>query len=419
MSYQQLKTIKFGNINNYNLEMNKRLNNIVKVDIPLEITGFLREEKVLSEKNNLFYLPTKEISFLIEELFLKSKMILNLSDSLPSIIQQSILIDNLITEIKSTNEIEGIYSTRKEIQFAIDSVLSNSVEKAKFNGISKLYLECEQEKYSSITTPENIREIYDELFENELSNDLKPDGILFRKEKVYVNKGGKHVHEGVSNPNNSEPIIIEYLNDLIAFMKSHEVPPIEKCLISHYYLEYIHPFYDGNGRLGRFIVCSYLSRKLDKLSAISFSTSINKKKTTYGKAFSDVSHPSNKGEITFFLIDMLKLILDGQQTIIEEMQEGVQNLSIIEENLESLDITQCEKVVLFLLAQEFLFSKYYKLQDRQIKDLLSKDFSKKSVSISFNNLRNKNYIVQSKKRPSIHTISKQLLEHLLNNNLIE
>ncbi|WP_254557063.1 Fic family protein, partial [Salmonella enterica] len=64
------------------------------------------------------------------------------------------------------------------------------------------------------------------------------------------------------------------LEDLVKFMNRDDIPTYEKAFISHFYFENTHPFYDGNGRTGRFILCSYLARKLDYLSAVGVSVAI-------------------------------------------------------------------------------------------------------------------------------------------------
>lgn len=72
-----------------------------------------------------------------------------------------------------------------------------------------------------------------------------PDGDLFRRTPEEIIDGDKTIHEGDEN----EKEIINDLQSLLEEMNGHYLPSIEKCFIA----QYIHPFYDGNGRTGRFI----------------------------------------------------------------------------------------------------------------------------------------------------------------------
>ncbi|WP_438840341.1 Fic family protein [Enterococcus sp. AZ050] len=170
-----------------------------------------------------------------------------------------------------------------------------------------------------------------------------------------MEKNGKRVHQGIGNSKNAEVYIISELEKLVKFMNKHDVPSLEKC-VSHYYLEYIHPFYDGNGRLGRFIACSYLSRKLDFLSAISFSSSIKKQKGVYGTAFSEASNPRNHGELTIFIIEMFGLLVKGQENIIDNLRVGKSSFDAIASYLDTLSLNELQSSILFVLSQDYLFS---------------------------------------------------------------
>lgn len=402
MVYKYLRVLSYDDQEAYKKEVDNRTSNPLKRTTPFFITPYNRQEKVYGLNYNLFYLPINKLSKAKDELFYNSREIVELLNSLPPIAQQKVFISNLIEEIQSTNDIEGVRSSRKEIGEAIHSILEKEESSKRFQGIVNLYMKFQDSEYSSIKKIEDIRSIYDELLDGEIKEEDIPDGEIFRKEPVYVKKNDKNVHEGVK----SEEKIIESLNTLISFMNDHTIPDLEKCMASHYFLEYVHPFYDGNGRLGRFIACSYLSRKLDPLSAISFSTSIKKQKGNYGVAFSEVSNPRNHGELTLFVITMFDFLKEGQLSIIDNLKAGKASLHEIHSILEEEKLTELEFTLMFILTQEFLFSSIEdKLKDMDFTEILNGKYSRRTINTSLKALRDRDYLKQISKKPSVHEFS--------------
>jgi Fic family protein len=76
----------------------------------------------------------------------------------------------------------------------------------------------------------------------------------------------------------------ELMSDLEKFLHSdaHFVPPLIKIAIAHYQFETIHPFLDGNGRLGRLMISLYLaSERLLVKPALYLSDYFERNKTAY------------------------------------------------------------------------------------------------------------------------------------------
>ena len=84
---------------------------------------------------------------------------------------------------------------------------------------------------------------------------------------------------------------------------------------------YIHPFYDGNGRLGRFILSYCLSELLEPLLSYRISETIKENITAYYKAFTVCSNPHNLGDLTPFLIMMLRMIHTALKDLEESLHE--------------------------------------------------------------------------------------------------
>ena len=105
----------------------------------------------------------------------------------------------------------------------------------------------------SFKTCEDIRVFYDAFAHKEVTaNDPthKLDGNLFRQDSVDITSAsGKILQPGVQ----PEKKIIELLNVTLEILHDPDMPLLARVAIFHYLFEYIHPFYDGNGRTARFI----------------------------------------------------------------------------------------------------------------------------------------------------------------------
>lgn len=177
--------------------------------------------------------------------------------------------------------------------------------------------------------------------------------------------------------------------------------------MAHYFYEYVHPFYDGNGRTGRFIVCSYLSRKLDMMSAITFSATIANNKERYYRAFAEMSERLNRAEATFFIEQMLNIVVMGQEQLIEEIVEGKDRLEKAHELIEQCGLNDLENKVLYVLFQQYIFGSYVdNLSDNEIGDGLNK--SRHVIKNAMDSLESKGYLAIKSKRPKSRVISESL-----------
>lgn len=403
MSYQTLETIKYNNRRGYEKEYLKRIEDYSTIVTDLEIYPFSKLTRDLTKKYPLFVVNNHELNMLQERINTRANEINLLVGKLPSPAKASFIKSILINEIKSTNDIEGVRSTRREIEEALENENSN-VHK-RFSGIVTLYSYLFNEKFKPIENVEEFRQIYDELVANEIDEDNDLDGHLFRSKGVSVYEGENAVHRG--NP--TEESITEDLKKLIKFMNSEQVPFLIKVMLSHYFFEYIHPFYDGNGRTGRYITCKYLSERLDPLTAISFSHMINDKKNKYYSAFTVTSRPSNCGEGTMFVYNMLDIVADGQIKLLENLKGSERLMIKSAKMLESIKgFANDELKTLYYICQSTFFDG--ELTDKELSELL--EIHRNTLREKISTLVNSGYIERVQYRPAKHRLTEKFLDEI-------
>ena len=93
----------------------------------------------------------------------------------------------LIDEITYTNEIEGVISTRKDINSIIEDLRINIKQKNRLESIVNKYKLLMNKVSINLNSSQDVRLLYDELLIREIKEDNInniPDGDIFRKNNV-------------------------------------------------------------------------------------------------------------------------------------------------------------------------------------------------------------------------------------------
>ena len=274
-------------------------------------------------------------------------------------------------EVVFTNAIEGIHSTRRQIKDALESV-SNDASRRRFKELALLYMDIASGKAEEPTTPEGVRAIYDRVMDGELDDAHVPDGRLFRKDGVDVIAGGVNViHRGLE----PEEKIVEAMASMLALAEDEGLPSLYAALASHYLFEYAHPFYDGNGRTGRYLCSLMLDRSLSKPTVLSLSRVILEHRDQYYKAFRSVENPMNKGELTFFVMEMMSLVRKAQLDVIDRLdcarrRQG-ELRELMDDVIERADLKKKqEQGIVFMLMQYETFGMFGDASVEEVADYL-------------------------------------------------
>ena len=392
----------------------KRIENPATFITDLKINPIKRGNKILDKEYNLFYVNLMEHTLLQEIIIKNSNQINLISNELPQIAIKDIIIKILSNELYKTNKIEGIEAVKSEIYTSLKDNKKLNNKSNKLDGIIKKYKDIMEKNFKDTQHIDNLssfRKIYDEMFEDfEKSGNYKLDGKYFRKDTVKVINGlGNTIHIGI----NGEEAIEKNIEDLIQFMNRKDIPFLVKASISHFFFEYIHPFYDGNGRFGRYLLSLYLARKLDILTAFSLSYSISKNLDDYYKSFVEVEDVNNYGEITFFVENILKTIKSGQEMIIELLSDSIMKFNHSMEILKEITkkLSEKENIMLQIYLQNYLFNDFEEITNAELSYIIG-DLTQQTINKYTQELEKKGYLIKIKQRPLTYTLSDEITDKL-------
>lgn len=364
-----------------------------------------------SGKNlTLYFLPTLYTMKLVNKIEKYSSLLRELSILLPEGAKESLYDDIIANELFSTNQIEGIKSSKMEIVQSMKSIRENDHKKPRFYSMLKSYLNILYSDNLLPRTTKDVREIYDNITASEIDEKNKIEGPLFRKESVnVVTSTNRVIHEGVY----PHYLIEQKVQELLNFLnEKSEIVMVIKIAISHYYFGYIHPFYDGNGRTSRFINSLYLNKEYDKLTAISLSRSIDNDKKTYYDMFDMTNKIINKGELNYFIDKFLEFVINGQKLLADELKikktqlEHAKEIITLDENLN--EFNDAYKEILFIMAQIFYFSSEEYTTIQSLKKYVS--ISEKTLRKFLSELIDMGYIEKEGIRPAQYKISEDFID---------
>ena len=383
MEYELLSKIFYKKPTEYESIYDARFNSEASIKLPIKI-----------HENVGFIFNTNEITKLLVKIYKTINKINLLRTHLPNIAINSYIIKSLKDEIALTNEIEGVRSTRKEIEDAIDSIKND--KSARFKGLVDKYFKLISNEIIPLNNCEDIRTIYDALVLPEIEKENLPDGILFRKEPVQVvSATQKEKHRGII----PESKIIESLDLCLDFLKNNDIDSLIKISAFHYLFGYIHPFYYGNGRTSRFISSYLIKNELDVLLALKLSYTVKNNINKYYKAFDVCNDRKNKGDITFFVVTFLELLSQASDDLYTKIADLNDQLNyynnIINTLVNEKVLNDKQAKCIFILCQNRLFDDTY-MNMNTLTELIEK--SDTTTRKILKSLESKNLLVKSRNK---------------------
>jgi Fic family protein len=224
-----------------------------------------------------------------------------LLESSPSLRKQ-----NQIKTIHSSLRIEGNTLTEEQITAILENkrVLGPSKDIKEVQNAIKVYENIDAFQFDSVDSFLDAHRI---LMEGLID---KPG--VFRKEGVGIIKGSQIEHFAPPAKN------VQYLmNDLFKYLKYQDEITLIKSCVFHYEMEFIHPFMDGNGRMGRLWQTVILMSQYPIFQYLPFETLISKSQEEY---YQVLSLCDKSGNSTKFIEYMLSVVND---TLVELIGNSV------------------------------------------------------------------------------------------------
>ena len=304
-----------------------------------------------------FFYYTESLSSILTEMTAAVRDLQDITKVIPPIAVSHFQRACLVEEIQSSNEIEGVRSTRKEINTAMDEQGNASgATKVRLWGIVNKYTKLEKKEKISLRSSAELRQFYDSFILDEVVRGNprnRPDGNIFRKNSVDVWSKTKIIHRGVY----PEEKIIAYMDEALKLLNDENISGLVRVAAFHYLFGYIHPFYDGNGRTSRFISSYYLAKMLHPLVAIRLSITIKKSLRTYYRLFEETNAYGNCGDLTPFIVGFLSLILKSVTRVNAILKGKRKQMLALEQKLRAYPFgDKADYPIYFILLQAALFS---------------------------------------------------------------
>lgn len=242
-------------------------------------------------------------------------------------------------EIISTAKIESIDYSRDSVRSILKGYAPKDDQEIRILGMKKGF-DFIADKSNAITE-ENIYKLYMMAVGDYLEGENKLiAGNKYRHDGVHIQDlAGKVAHIGIKH--NRLPKVMA---ELVAFINENDgINELVKAAIIHFYIAYLHPYFDGNGRMARLIHLWYLVQQgFDNTLFIPFSSYIVKSVKKYYRAYSFIEDNQKLTGV----IDVTPFIIYFAENVYNEFKQNeidVDVFDIFKQALANGEITAKEE----------------------------------------------------------------------------
>lgn len=245
--------------------------------------------------------------------------------ALPQDVAQETITQMLISEAIKTSAIEGEYFSRQDVMSSVKNrlgfnVTPDNIKDKRAQGAGELVVDV-RNSFAEPLTEEKLFEWHRTLLKQ--SRHLTTGAWRTGDEPMQVISGtiGRETVHYEAPPSSKVPEemqrFIQWFNDTAPGGNQEIRNAPVRSAIAHLYFETIHPFEDGNGRIGRAIAEKALSQTIGRPVLLSLSATIEKNKKAYYAALSSTQKAGNEITqwVTYFCETVLQAQLDAKELI--------------------------------------------------------------------------------------------------------
>jgi Fic family protein len=256
---------------------------------------------------------------------------------------------NRIRTIQSTLAIEGNTLSLDQVTAILDGkrVLGQPREIQEVQGAIRAYEALPN------WNPASVQDLLQA--HHYLMADILVDAGKFRKGGVGIHKGDRVVH--VAPPANRVPTLMEDLMDWVSTTDDH---PLIKSCVCHYELEFIHPFLDGNGRMGRLWQTLILGQWNALFYLLPIESLIKDQQDRYYQVLEEADKAASSTLFVEFMLDVIDAVLiQNNQTLQQSSDQAVQPIERLLGVMDDQFWTVLELMDLLSLSHRPTFRKNY------------------------------------------------------------
>jgi len=230
--------------------------------------------------------------------------------------EQRLIVDMITGEAMKTSEIEGEYLNRDSVQSSIRRNFGLDTDNRHIEPAERGIADMMSGLYRHFNHPLSHATLYEwhTLLVNS-RQDLKDIGSYRTHEEAMQVVSGRLDKPTIHFEALPSKKVKKEMDRFIKWFANSApngktpLPPLTRAGIAHLYFVCIHPFEDGNGRIGRAIAEKALSENLGAPTLIALSQTIESKRKAYYDA---LEHNNKNKEITDWLIYFSEIILKAQ-----------------------------------------------------------------------------------------------------------
>lgn len=259
---------------------------------------------------------------------------------------------NRIKTIQSSLEIEGNTLTIKQITDLINNKRVLAPKK-------------------DLLEVKNALEVYSRLHDFKVyqlkslckAHSLLMDGLVDKPGQLRTTSVGIVKGENVAHLAPPGDMVSSLINDLCNYLKNDDDIILIKSCVFHYEFEFIHPFVDGNGRMGRLWQTMILKEYSPVFEFLPIESIIKNRQHDY---YSALGKSDDQGSSTIFIEFMLHVIIDALEELLR---------------IQSPSITNRDRIILFkdIIGRSYFTRQDYLRHNKEISSATASRDLKKAV----------------------------------------